>query len=129
AGATPPATPDYDQLKVNGTVTLGGQLNVSLINGFLPVAGNTFTIIQNDSTDPVVGTFAGLPEGATFVVGGIRFGITYHGGTGNDVVLSAAYVVINTNDAGAGSLRQAILDANANAEPTAITFNIPTSDG
>src|SRR5215203_6607698 len=34
------------------------------------------------------------------------------------------FVVTNTNDAGSGSLRQAILDANANAGVDAITFNI-----
>ena len=34
-------------------------------------------------------------------------------------------VVTNTNDSGAGSLRQAILDANADADLTQITFNIP----
>ena len=36
----------------------------------------------------------------------------------------ATYVVTNTNDSGAGSLRQAILDANANAGIDTITFNI-----
>src|SRR5215210_1430061 len=36
----------------------------------------------------------------------------------------AGFVVTNTNDAGAGSLRQAILDANANPGPDDITFNI-----
>lgn len=35
--------------------------------------------------------------------------------------------VTNTNDSGAGSLRQAILDANANANPNQILFNIPGS--
>ncbi|HEX8187619.1 MAG TPA: carboxypeptidase regulatory-like domain-containing protein [Pyrinomonadaceae bacterium] len=35
------------------------------------------------------------------------------------------FAVTNTNDAGAGSLRQAILDANANQGPDDITFNIP----
>src|SRR5262245_40396879 len=35
------------------------------------------------------------------------------------------FVVNNTNDSGAGSLRQAILDANANAGPDTINFNIP----
>ena len=35
-----------------------------------------------------------------------------------------AFTVINTNDAGPGSLRQAILDANANAGPDAISFSI-----
>jgi len=34
-------------------------------------------------------------------------------------------VVINTNDSGAGSLRQAILDFNADPDLTQITFNIP----
>ena len=47
-----------------------------------------FMIIQNDGTDPVVGTFAGLAQGATIVQGGMRFRISYDGGTGNDVVLT-----------------------------------------
>ena len=37
----------------------------------------------------------------------------------------AGFVVTNTQDSGAGSLRQAILDANANPGPDDITFNIP----
>src|SRR5262249_49757131 len=59
------ATPDFDQLIVNGTVTLAGTLNVSLLN-FTPVAGNSFKIIDNDGTDAVSGTFSGLAQGATF---------------------------------------------------------------
>jgi hypothetical protein len=35
------------------------------------------------------------------------------------------WVVTNTNDAGTGSLRQAILSANANPGKDTITFNIP----
>jgi len=38
---------------------------------------------------------------------------------------AATYTVINTNDTGAGSLRQAILDANGNAGADTIAFNIP----
>ncbi|MEK6322315.1 MAG: VCBS repeat-containing protein [Acidobacteriota bacterium] len=37
----------------------------------------------------------------------------------------AAFVVINTNDSGVGSLRQAILDANNSAGADTISFNIP----
>src|SRR5262245_40550337 len=38
---------------------------------------------------------------------------------------AATFTVTNTDDAGAGSLRQAILDANANAGTDTIAFNIP----
>ena len=40
-------------------------------------------------------------------------------------VRAAAFVVTNTNDSGAGSLRQAIIDSNANAGADTIGFNIP----
>jgi len=40
---------------------------------------------------------------------------------------ATTYTVTNTNDSGAGSLRQAILDANANAGTDTIAFNIPGS--
>jgi len=42
---------------------------------------------------------------------------------------AATYLVINTNNSGAGSLRQAILDANTNPGPDLINFNIPGAGG
>lgn len=41
--------------------------------------------------------------------------------------LAATFTVTNTNDSGVGSLRQAILDANANVGADTITFAIPGS--
>ncbi|MCP4878881.1 MAG: hypothetical protein GY896_25795, partial [Gammaproteobacteria bacterium] len=80
---------DYDQLDVTGTVTLDNpQLRVSLLS-LPPVPGSTYVIVANDGTDAVIGTFNGLPEGATFSVDGTTFQITYVGGTGNDIVLTA----------------------------------------
>lgn len=38
------------------------------------------------------------------------------------------FIVTNTNDSGPGSLRQAILNANANPAADTITFNIPNTD-
>jgi autotransporter-associated beta strand protein len=76
----------YDQVKVLGAVSLGGAtLRATL--GFTPTAAESFVIIDNEGNDPVIGTFAGLPEGAALDIGGQRFVITYHGGDGNDVVL------------------------------------------
>src|SRR6187549_3643712 len=40
---------------------------------------------------------------------------------------ATTYTVTNVNDSGAGSLRQAITDANANAGLDVIAFNIPGS--
>ena len=79
---------DYDQVNVTGSVTLAGSLTV--IPGFTAAANDSFTIIRNDSTDAVIGTFTGLAEGAIFVAGGQAFQISYSGGDGNDVVLTAA---------------------------------------
>ncbi len=77
----------YDQLNVTGTVSLGGStLNVSL--GFTPAIKAAFTIIHNNTANAVVGTFKNLAEGATFVVNGMTFQITYKGGTGDDVVIT-----------------------------------------
>jgi parallel beta-helix repeat protein len=42
--------------------------------------------------------------------------------------LDNCFVVTNTNDSGAGSLRQAITNANANSGPNNVIFNIPTND-
>src|SRR6185369_13991317 len=76
----------YRQLNVNGTVNLGGS-SLDASANFQSTIGDTFTIINNDGNDAVVGTFAGLAEGATVVLGGLPFTISYVGGTGNDVVL------------------------------------------
>jgi T5SS/PEP-CTERM-associated repeat protein len=57
----PSAGTDYDQLVVNGLSTLGGTLNVSLINGYNPANGQ-FVIFQGGT---VAGAFAveNLPAG------------------------------------------------------------------
>ena len=56
----------------------------------MPATGNRFTLINNDtSSDSVGGTFASLPEGKVVSIGGSLFQISYQGGDGNDVVLTA----------------------------------------
>ena len=86
-GAAPAA---LGRLTVAGVVTLGGAtLALQLPAGFTPAVGAAFTIVDNDGVDAVSGTFAGLPEGAIIRANRVRFHISYAGGTGNDIVLTA----------------------------------------
>jgi YD repeat-containing protein len=76
------------QLAVTGSATLDGTLNVSLLNGFTPQPGSAFTLVQQ-AVGTISGIFAGLPEGSIFQVGNASFQITYQGGTGSEVVITA----------------------------------------
>jgi hypothetical protein len=61
-GGTIPGASGHDQLVVTGTATLGGTLNAGLINGFVPAATDSFTLLKANS---VTGTFdtTNLPAG------------------------------------------------------------------
>jgi hypothetical protein len=85
-GATPGT--GYDQLNVHGTLTLNSRIGLNASLNFSSWLSNTFTIINNDGSDPVAGTFSGLAQGATLTIGGQQFRISYTGGDGNDVVLT-----------------------------------------
>jgi succinate-semialdehyde dehydrogenase/glutarate-semialdehyde dehydrogenase len=84
-GMTPGS--QHDRLTIAGTVTVGGMLDVQTINGFNPQPGQSFTLIDNLGSGPILGTFAGIDEGTLFSAGGITYQATYHGGTGNDFVI------------------------------------------
>ena len=77
----------FDQLNVTGTAAVAGTLNLSL--GYVPNINSTWTIVNNDSNDPISGTFLNLPEGGLVAAGGETLRISYVGGDGNDVVLTA----------------------------------------
>ncbi|MEQ9069558.1 MAG: hypothetical protein RLO18_22685, partial [Gimesia chilikensis] len=86
-GAT--AGSGFDQFVVSGTVDLGGAA-LNLIDGYDPVDGDVFTLIQNDGAGSVTGEFPGLPEGyefTNFLGSGLSAYLTYVGGDGNDVVI------------------------------------------
>lgn len=84
----------YDQLDVTGAVDVtGATLTPILFNGYVPsIVGDSYTIINNDGADAVTGTFNGLSEGGEITVGATKFTISYVGGDGNDVVLTASYI-------------------------------------
>ncbi|NUR57503.1 MAG: autotransporter [Catenulispora sp.] len=93
-------------LTVNGPLNLAGTLTVKPAGAV--TAGEQFTLVH--ATGPAaVGSFAGLAEGAAVTVGGASFQITYHGGTGHDIVLTAR------NSASATAVGSTV--ANAPAQP------------
>jgi len=85
----------YDVLHLSGTglsglIDLGSAtIQASLIGGFTQTVGQVFKIIDNDDTDAVSNTFAGMSEGAGVLVSGQAFRVSYVGGDGNDVTLTA----------------------------------------
>jgi autotransporter-associated beta strand protein len=94
-GGTNPGTGGaggYDQTVVEsgGAVSLNGAtLNASLVDGFTPSVGETFTIIDNETGNSINGTFNGLAQDGTFSVDGNLFQISYDGGSNNqDVTLT-----------------------------------------
>ncbi len=88
-------TGNHDQANVAGGVTISSGVGLTLKQTAAFSIGDTITILNNDGVDPVSGTFTGLAEG-TFItaIGGNGvssqiFQISYEGGDGNDVVLTA----------------------------------------
>ena len=84
---TTPGAAGYDQLRVIGEVFIGlAVLELHVGDLFDPPPLSTFTIIDNDGSDPISGTFAGLDEGAT---------VTRRAGTASGSVMSAATATIS----------------------------------
>ncbi len=76
----------------SSTVTLGGALSVVVTN---EIPTNTaFVIVNNIGSAPVSGTFAGKPQDSTFASSQYNWRISYTGGNGNDVTLTALSPVV-----------------------------------
>jgi hypothetical protein len=79
---------EIEHLRASERVVLTGATLTVTRAGELP-AGASFRIVDNAGAEAVTGTFDGLAEGAVINVQGIPLTISYRGGDGNDVVLSA----------------------------------------
>ena len=75
----------YGFMNVNGNVSLGGNLVVSFVNGFLASQGDSFTVLS--STGPLSGMFANIASGGRLTTSDSSgsFLVTYGG---NNIVLS-----------------------------------------
>ncbi|MGD9633613.1 MAG: LamG-like jellyroll fold domain-containing protein [Pirellulales bacterium] len=84
-------------LTVTGTATLAGALDVSLLGGFVPAGGNTFTVLSAASIVNNGLTLTGNSAGFSLsVVGGTNLVLTYAGSVpgdynGNGIVDAADY--------------------------------------
>ena len=117
----------YDQLAVTGSVSLGNAVLALTAAATLP-ASASFVIVSNDGADPVTGIFAGLAEGATVTVGGRLLTLSYRGGDGNDIVLTAGNGTLMTYYLAEGATGAffdddvLIANPNADAAPVTLTF-------
>ncbi|MGA3065897.1 MAG: PEP-CTERM sorting domain-containing protein [Tepidisphaeraceae bacterium] len=80
---------DYDNLNIDGDITLGGSLDLTLTNGFTPLNTDSFTVLASDG---MTGSFLNVASGGylTTTDGAGEFQVFY-GGTGqyeNEVVLT-----------------------------------------
>jgi hypothetical protein len=98
---------NYDQLRVQGTVSLGGSLIIT--GSYVPVIGDRFTIIGNEGTNATMGIFAVLPEGSILSLNGRPLRLAYgsrfvgSGRDGNDVTLEAVPARCLWDEGGDGS--------------------------
>ena len=84
------AATSWDKLNVTGGVILGttSTLELSIASGLNFTWGSQYTLIANDGTDAISGSFANAANGSTISAGGYSFMVNYAGGTGNDLVLT-----------------------------------------
>ena len=78
------------QLSGDSVVAIGVTI-ASAAEFDMTVVGNAdtvFTAINNTSATPIVGEFANLPNGSTFVLARNKFQVDYQGGDGNDLTLT-----------------------------------------
>ncbi len=73
-------------MSVTGTVTISG-CTLAFQPGSATVTAPA-VIVHNDGSDPVNGTFTGLPEGGVLTNNTVRYTVSYVGGDGNDITLS-----------------------------------------
>lgn len=85
-----------DQVAVTGNVRLDGDVELAPVLSYTITAPATFVVLAKDGLDPVDVnnghfSFAGTPllEGDSFTTGGATWTISYAGGSGNDVTLTA----------------------------------------
>ena len=84
---TTPGT-QHDQLIAKSSLNVS---NATLTLGitYPPAEGDVIKLVDNQSASPILGTFSGKPQGSIITSSGNQFVLSYTGGTGNDLTLTA----------------------------------------
>ncbi|MFF5308923.1 hypothetical protein [Streptomyces massasporeus] len=98
-------------LTVTGRVRLAGDLDVSSA----PPGTPEITVLDHRGKGRTSGTFTGLKEGARLKLAGTAYRLTYQGGDGNDVVLTAARAPRPSSTPSAPSAPSAVAPRGAGA--------------
>lgn len=109
----------------SASANAGNQIAFAATGGTAPYSFSLLTNNSGGSINPLTGVYT---AGATFGVTDTVRVTDASGGTADaSVSVLAPFTVVNTNDAGAGSLRQALQNANATPGAQTVTFDIPGS--
>jgi hypothetical protein len=118
-------------LKVGGAVRLAGAVDLSAA-GTASNPARTITVLNHAGRAKTVGAFSGLKEGTSLKLGDRTYRISYRGGDGNDVVLTAVAKsasptagarVHSGSAAGSGSVAPAA-DASTNSASAAASTGL-----
>ncbi len=131
---TSPGT-GYDQVIVTSAsgVNLSSSPTLNVAVGYTPAAGNVLTIIKNQGGGSVTGTFNNLPQGSLVPISSKLFTISYVGGSGHDVVLTATSAPTVTTQpsnqtVNAGGTAMFTATAGGNPSPT-VQWQVNTGSG
>ncbi len=87
-GGLTPGT-GHDQLAVTGTFDpKEAELEILLLPGFTPLAGQTFVLVSNDGSDSIDAEFGNAAADRELDFGLFTGSVSYRGGDGNDVALT-----------------------------------------
>jgi hypothetical protein len=103
---------EYGRLVASGAVGLRSFVNLLPSAGFNPQEGQIYTIVEKTSPGPIGSSNLG-PEGTVTYLNGMPFRISYVGGDGNDVTLTATTDVLSLVDTRVeGGNNNGIIDYN-----------------
>ena len=88
-------TGQYDTVSVSGAATVGGALNVSLTNSYVPAAGQSFNVLTAGS--PITGSFSNLANGSWWITpGNVAMLGVYYGSGATAAGFNSSYVTVAT---------------------------------